>query len=346
MPRPQTATIRIAALLNAHSSVALAFLLQTVFARANRLLGSQRYDVQFVSVSGTQALTMQGALVPTRVPRGRYDYLIVTPLDDVAPDYVPAPEEVALVRRQHGSGAVVASACLGALTLAAAGVLDRRAATTHWAWQAFVAERHPQVDWTLGRMVCDLGDVITAGGYLATIDLALHIVATTSSRTVAHRIGQALLADSARQRQSVYAQSLIDARSEHPRFRELARWIERHLDRPLDAAGMAQRCGMSLRSFHRKFLDAYRVTPRKYLQIRRIERSRELLRNPSRSIEQVLQAVGVSDVSSFRRVFQRELGCTPAEYRRRLRVERAASAPVARGRRRAGHGAGTVLRAG
>ncbi len=37
-------------------------------------------------------------------------------------------------------------------------------------------------------------------------------------------------------------------------------------------------------------------------------------------LEQVLQAVGVSDVTSFRRVFQRELGCTPSEYRRRLRV--------------------------
>ena len=321
MPKPSN-RIRIAALLNAQSSVALAFLLRTVFARANRLLGVDRYDVQFVNAGGAQPLPIGDALVRTRLPRARYDYFIVTPLDDVAVDYVPAADEVALVRRQHDAGAIVASACLGAMTLAATGVLDGRAATTHWAWQQVVCERFPRVDWTLGRMLCDLGDAITAGGYLATVDLALHIVATTASRDVAHRIGQALLADSARQRQSVYAQPLIDARVEHGQLKDLSRWIERHLDRPLAAADMARRCRMSLRSFHRKFLDAYRVTPRKYLQIKRIEKSQALLRNTSRSIEQVLQAVGVSDVTSFRRVFQRELGCTPSEYRRRLRHAR------------------------
>src|SRR5262249_10207908 len=162
--------------------------------------------------------------------------------------------------------AVVASACLGALTLAAAGLLDGRAATTHWAWRSFVAERHPGVAWSLDRMVCDLGDVVTAGGYLATVDLALHIVAHTSTRQVAHRIGRTLLADSVRQRQSLYAQALIDPRVEHGPLRDLAGWIERRLAEPLTARDMARRSRMSVRNFHRKFGDAFGLTPRKYLQ--------------------------------------------------------------------------------
>lgn len=318
MPTP-AASISIAVLLSPRSSVALAFLLRAVFERANRLLGADRYAVRFIRSTGTGALAIQDALVPARAARGRYDYVVVTPLDDIGPDYMPSPTDVALVRRQHARGAVVASACLGALTLASAGLLDGRAATTHWAWRAFVAQRHPAVAWALDRMVCDLGDVVTAGGYLATVDLALHIVARTSTREVAHRIGRTLLADSARQRQSLYAQALIDPRVEHGPLRDLAGWVERRLAEPLTASDMARHSRMSLRTFHRKFRDAFQVTPRKYLQIKRIEKSQALLRNTSRSVEQVLQAVGVSDVTSFRRVFQRELGCTPSEYRRRLR---------------------------
>lgn len=316
---PKRTRIRIAVLLGPHSSVALAFLLQTVFARANRILGQSRYDMHFVRAAGAQALAMQGAVVQTRAPRGRYDYVIVVPLDDVPSNYAPAAAEIALVQKQHGKGAVIASACLGAMTLASAGLLDGREATTHWAWKAVVADRYPDVDWALGHMICDLGDAITAGGYLATVDLALHIVATTSSRATAHSIGQALLADSIRQKQSVYAQSLIDPRAQHGQLGDLVRWIDRHLDQPLVACDMAKRCRMSRRTFHRRFLDAFRVTPRKFVQVKRIEKAQDLLRNTSRSIEQILQSVGVSDTTSFRRVFQRELGCSPSEYRRRLR---------------------------
>lgn len=319
VPTRSAAPVRIAVLLSPQSSVALAFLLRAVFERANRLLGAKRYAVVFVSASGAGVLAIQDARVPARAARGRYDCLVVPPLDDVGDDYVPAPADIALARRQHVRGTVVASACLGALTLAAAGLLDGRAATTHWAWQAFVARRYPAVNWALDRMVCDLGDVVTAGGYLAVVDLALHIVAKTSGREPAHRVGQRLLADSARQRQSFYAQALIDPRAEHGTLRDLAGWVERHLEDPLSAADMARRCRMSLRSFHRRFRDAFRVTPRKYLQVKRVEKAQALLRNTSRSVEQVLQAVGVSDVASFRRVFRRELGCTPSEYRRGLR---------------------------
>jgi transcriptional regulator GlxA family with amidase domain len=319
---PTAATpLRIAIVLNGHSSVALAFLLRTVFARANRLLGGERYAVAFVSAGGSASLELQGATVAAPRPRGRCDYAIVAPLDDVGPDYAPAPAEVACVQRLYAGGSIVASACLGAFTLAAAGLLDGRPATTHWAWKGVLASRYPAVDWQVGRMVCDLGDAITAGGYLAAIDLALHIVAATSTRAVAHRIGETLLADSIRQKQSVYAHALIDLPNEHPRFADLVRWIERHLGRPLAVREMAQRCRMSMRSFHRAFHGAFGVTPRKFVQVRRVERVRTLLRDTSRSIEQALLAVGVNDATSFRRVFQRELGCTPAEYRRRLRNE-------------------------
>jgi transcriptional regulator GlxA family with amidase domain len=140
-----------------------------------------------------------------------------------------------------------------------------------------------------------------------------------SSRETAHRLGQVLLADSVRQRQSVFAQRLIEPSVEHGSLSDLVQWIDRHLDTVLTASDMARHCKMSLRSFHRKFVAAHGVTPRKFLQLKRIERAQEQLRTSRRSVEQILEGVGVSDVASFRRVFQREIGLSPAEYRRRLR---------------------------
>lgn len=308
-------------LLCDHSSVALAFLLKETFAKANRILQDDVYDVLFVTASGARSLAVQGALIQTRALRGFYHYLIVTPLDRVTEAYVPAPADIRALRTQHGKGTVIASACLGALVLAASGLLDDREATTHWAWMSYVRERFPQVNWELGRMISDLGDVITAGGYLAVVDLALHIVAATSSRVIAHRLGQTLLADSIRQKQSVYAQKLIDPQVDNRQLSEMVRSVERNLDQRFRAADMARRCRMSLRNFHRRFIEAYGTTPRKFIQIKRVEKAQELLRNSSRSVEQILQAIGVSDATSFRRIFQREIGYSPAEFRRKLRMQ-------------------------
>jgi transcriptional regulator GlxA family with amidase domain len=80
---------------------------------------------------------------------------------------------------------------------------------------------------------------------------------------------------------------------------------------------------MSLRDFHRKFVEAFGTTPRKFIQLKRIEKAQELLRGTSKSIEQILDVVGVSDPTSFRRVFQREMGYSPADFRRKLRMRAA-----------------------
>jgi transcriptional regulator GlxA family with amidase domain len=314
----RTAAVRVAVLLNASSSLPMALLFRAVFERANRKLGAQRYRVALVSSRSGSRLSAPDVTVTARLPRGRCDYLVVPPYEGIEPGWRPDPADVALIRRQHARGAVVASSCLGALTLAEAGLLDTREATTHWSWTSYVRGRYPRVAWNTRRIVCDQGAVITAGGYLATVDLALHIIAATSSRATAHELGRAMLADSARQHQSIYALRLAEPAASGGQLRDLEDWLDHRLQAAPTARKMAGHCNMSLRSFHRKFREAYGVTPRKYLQLKRVEAVRQLLGESRRSIEQILSDVGVSDVTSFRRIFQRELGHSPAEFRRRL----------------------------
>lgn len=310
--------VRIAVLLNVSSSVAMALLFRAVFERANRKLGARRYRVALVSSRPGVRLSAPDVTVNTHPARSRCDYLVVTPYEGIEPGWQPDPADIALVRRQHARGAVIAASCLGALTLTEAGLLDGREATTHWSWASYVRDRYPRVAWNTRKMVCDLGDVVTAGGYLATVDLALHVIAATGSRQLAHELGRMMLADSARQNQSIYALRLTEPALRAGQLRDLDAWVDRRLQAAPTARELARHCNMSLRTFHRKFRVAYGVTPRKYLQLKRVEAVRRLLGETRRSIDQILADVGVSDATSFRRVFQRELGQSPAAFRRTL----------------------------
>lgn len=318
IPAPRAIpALRVAVLLSASSSLAMALLFRAVFERANRALGQRRYSVELVSTRASGKLAATDVAINTRTPRGRYEYLVVTPYDAIDASWQPDADDVALVQKQHRRGGIVASACLGALTLAEAGVLDGIEATTHWSWTAHARSHYPAVAWDTRRIVCDQGRIITAGGYLATVDLALHIIAATGSPELARTLARMMLADSARQHQSVYALRLAQPAAQGE-LRQIDSWIEGRLRSAPTAADMAKHCNMSLRSFHRKFREAYGITPRKYLQLKRVEAVRRLLAESRRSIDQILADVGVSDVASFRRIFRRELGHSPAEFRRQL----------------------------
>src|SRR5579883_773648 len=218
----------IAVLLNPFSSLAMALLFRATFERANRKLGRETYRVTLITSRVVDRLSAPDVTVTARPARRRYDYLVVTPYEGVEPGWRPDPADVALIRRQHARGAIIASSCLGALTLAEAGILDAREATTHWSWSSHVREQYPRVAWNTRKIVCDQGDVVTAGGYLATVDLALHIIALTHSRALAHELGRMMLADSARQHQSVYALRLTEPASDGP-LRDIDDWLERRL---------------------------------------------------------------------------------------------------------------------
>jgi transcriptional regulator GlxA family with amidase domain len=296
----------------------MALLLRDLFHAANRELKTRKYHVALLSAGRASFIELRNTRVGVSRANGPLDYLLVPPMDDFRPADSDWRSEIKLLRLRHQRKTVIASCCLGAFLLAASGLLDGREATTHWRWSAFAAKEFPDVHWRPAKMLCDQGDVITAGGFLAMIDLALYLVEKTTTKKVVHELAQVLLADSIRQKQSVYAQSLLSVEGPDSPFGPLEKWIQQNLRSSLEAKHLARIAQMSLRSFHRRFVAFYGTTPNKYVQLKRIERAQELLRNPRLSLEQIVEAIGLSDVTSFRKVFVRELGLTPSEFRRRL----------------------------
>ena len=94
-------------------------------------------------------------------------------------------EYLAQVRRLGQSARYVTSVCTGSLLLAAAGLLDGKRATCHWAWRELLAESSVRVE--SARVVRD-GNCFTGGGVTAGIDFALAVVAEIAGAEVAQGI--------------------------------------------------------------------------------------------------------------------------------------------------------------
>jgi transcriptional regulator GlxA family with amidase domain len=295
--------------------------MRDILLRANQLVGRECFSVSLIARPGLKRIGFGPVSVRVWRPYGSIDHLVVPPLAPGKNPFASRPGESRVIERQHTQGATIHAACLGSLVVAQAGLLAGREATTHWAWIQRARQQYPQVSWDAARMICDTGDVVTAGGFLAAVDLTLALVERTCSRSVSREVGRLLLVDSVRQHQSIYATTLAPSHIDEPRMRKLHRWIDAHLSAVITVDDMARVCNLSTRTFHRTFVKAHGFTPKKLLQLKRIEQVRLILRDAGVSVEEAIQKVGVSDVPSFRKVFQRELGLSPAEFRRRLRTE-------------------------
>jgi transcriptional regulator GlxA family with amidase domain len=92
------------------------------------------------------------------------------------------------VRGVSRSGAVVASVCTGSLVLAAAGLLDGKPATTHWQSLELLPTLGKDIEVRPDDRFVDNGEVITAAGVSAGIDMALHLVARLHSSERAREV--------------------------------------------------------------------------------------------------------------------------------------------------------------
>lgn len=222
------------------------------------------------------------------------------------------------LRDRHAGGAVVASFCLGAFLLAEAGLLRGRKATTHWRFGHELAERFPDIDLRLDRLIVDEGDIITAGGLLAWVDLGLLIVGRILGGTIAVESARYLLVDASGREQRHYSAFLPRLRHGDAAVLAVQHWLQAQTSVPVTTEAMAGRAGLSPRTFLRRFRKATGLTPTAYTQRLRIDRARGLLEASTRPVKAIAWDVGYSDVAAFTRLFNRIVGLSPSDYRRRF----------------------------
>lgn len=219
------------------------------------------------------------------------------------------------LRRHAAKGAYVAGVCSGAAYLAAAGLLDGREATTHWASAQELQQRFPSVKWRPDKMITEDRRVLCSGGVYASIDLSLYLVEKFCGHDVALGVAKSLVLSMPRARQTGYAVLPLSRPHDDDTIRSAEESIERNFKRPLRVEDLARERHMSARNFIRRFRTATGRTPGDYLQATRIAVAKQLLESGARSVQLVGLAVGYEDAAFFRALFRRHTGMSPAEYR-------------------------------
>ncbi|GAA4620006.1 AraC family transcriptional regulator [Actinoallomurus vinaceus] len=235
----------------------------------------------------------------------------------------PPVEALEALRDAAAHGTRIASICGGAFILAATGLLDGLAATTHWIAAQQFAEMFPKVDVRPDVLYVDNGQLLTSAGASSGLDLCLHMVRRD--------LGSAVAADAARlavaplEREGGQAQYIAHEQPPVPRgslLEPTLTWIEDHLKDDLTLEDMAARCGMSTRTFSRRFREHTGTTPLQWLLRARVRRAQYLLEHTDHSVERIATQAGFGSATAFRERFKRVAGTTPQAYRAAFRGSR------------------------
>ncbi|WP_405842047.1 GlxA family transcriptional regulator [Streptomyces sp. NBC_01518] len=222
------------------------------------------------------------------------------------------------IRRAHARGARVMSLCTGSFALAEAGLLDGRRATTHWMWADRFRTLHPRVRLEPDVLFVDDGDILTASGSAAALDLGLHVVRRDHGAEIANAVSRRLVFAAHRdggQRQFV-ERPLPDVPDES--LAPLLAWAQGRLGEPLTVAELAGRAAVSPATLHRRFRAQLGTTPLAWLTGERVALACRLIERGEERLDVVAARCGLGTGANLRVRLRRETGLSPSAYRRRF----------------------------
>ena len=212
----------------------------------------------------------------------------------------------------------VGSVCTGAFMLGAAGLLDGRRAVTHWQDCDELARRFPRVRVEVEPIFVRDGPVWSSAGVTAGIDLALAMVEADLGHDAAMAVARELVVFLKRPGNQAQFSAALALQESSGRFDALHAWMAAHLDADLAVPALAERAGMSERSFVRHFRAATGQTPARAVERLRVEAARRLLATTRWPVKRIAQRCGFGSEETLRRSLLRQAQTTPRDYRARF----------------------------
>lgn len=224
------------------------------------------------------------------------------------------------VRALHASGTRIVSICSGVFVLAAAGLLDGRAATTHWMYTQALKRCYPQTQLAEHCLYVGGDGVWTSAGSAAGIDLCLQLVRGDFGPAIANQVARRLVMPPHRDGgQAQYVERPLDTLSAD-RFSKLLEAMQRNPEQAWSLARMAQHARTSERSLIRHFRSATGTSPGEWLTRLRVDQARALLEGTPLSVDVVAARAGLGNAITLRHHFRRLLQTTPSAFRNRFRL--------------------------
>ncbi len=230
---------------------------------------------------------------------------------------------LSFIREASGRARRTASICTGALLLAAAGLLDGKRATTHWAFAAKLRRDFPLIDVDEDAIYVRAGNLWTSAGVTAGMDLALALVEEDLGREIALTIARHHVMYLMRPGgQSQFSAQLAAQAIEDERIARVCVYIIENPRADLSVPHLAEQARMSERNFARRFSEAAAMTPALFVERARLDEARRRLTEGALPLETIAYDAGFGVAERMRRAFIRHLGVTPHRYRERFQTAR------------------------
>jgi transcriptional regulator GlxA family with amidase domain len=292
-----------------------------VFAEANRFLPPDaQYRIELISTERGAIPCSSGLRISAdrhfEEVGDQHDLLLVAggpslveqPLQEAAHAWLRAASQ-----RAHRFGSI----CNGALTLARAGLLDKRIVTTHWNDATTLAAMCPTAQVESDRIFVQDNNLYTSAGVTAGIDLSLYLLAQDHGPEVALNVAKRLVVFVQRSGgQSQFSPYLTPYAEATSPIAQTQQYVLAHLADDLSVGVLASVAKMSKRNFARIFVRDTRVTPAEFVESARIDAARVMLENSTEPFKTIAFRCGMRDADHLRVAFKRKLGTTPQQYRR------------------------------
>ncbi|WP_431192879.1 GlxA family transcriptional regulator [Tianweitania aestuarii] len=283
---------------------------------ANRIAGEKLFDFRLVSADGLPALTSCGLPVAVEGvfdPCAPADALIV--IGGFGARSETAKPVLASIRRMARTVRAIGGVEAGTWVLGHAGLLENRAATTHWEDLEDFSTAFPRTDIRPDRYVID-EPIFTAGGASPTFDLMLHLVRSRLGMAIALDVASVFIYDQTRaasDAQPLVSLGRLDGYD--PRLAKAIRLMEGHIERPLTTAAIAKRTGISTRTLETLFQRRIGETPGAYALRLRLNAARRLVLDTSEPMADIATRTGFASAASFSRAFSTAFGMPPTRMR-------------------------------
>src|SRR5246127_4942158 len=290
---------------------------------ARRSGGKAAYQVSLISIEQTEVVRAGGLSLVADTTIHAPDTQVDTLLVAGTPDFAVADTLVdfqSWLRRRASTGRRYGSGGTGAVFFGAAGLLDGRHLTTHWAHAAELAARYPAAHVEPDRIYVQDGPLYTSAGVTAGIDLALLLIEQDYGRELALTVARRLVMFLKRPGgQSQFSAHLAAQIADEGKIRSLQHWILDHLSLDLSLDLLASRVAMSVRNFTRVFQGEAGTTPADFVEMARVDAAKRLLEESETPLQRVASRCGFKSSDTMRRAFLRRISCGPSDYRERFR---------------------------
>ncbi len=244
----------------------------------------------------------------------RFDYIVVVgglmgELEQLEPEYT------AFLHRAAEASVPLIGVCTGSFVLHSAGLLVGYRCCVSWFHHNDFLEQFDGLEPVSDQIFVVDRDRLTCSGGTSSAHLAAFLVDRHVSKVAARKSLSIMMIDEVMEADRPQPGLPLDLTTNDHIVRRALLLLQQSLDTPPTVSDLAARLKVSPRTLERRFDAALNVTPFEAGKRIRLAHAEGLLQRTQRSVTQIAQDTGFSDVSHFIRVFKATYKTTPEAWR-------------------------------